>query len=64
MSVAEVFGAVWWCVVVVLGPGLVWYLFRAAYMAGRKDGRRAERQAAERDRQNSAGTRSALRIVK
>lgn len=64
MSAAEVFGAVWWCIVVVLGPGLVWYLFRAAYMAGRKDGRRAAHQAAEQDRQNSAEQVPALRIVK
>lgn len=59
MSAAEIFGALWWCSVVIFGPVGAWYLFRAAYMAGRKDGRKEEQR-----HQNSGARVPALPILK
>lgn len=64
MSAAEIFGALWWCSVVILGPVGAWYLFRAAYMAGRKDGRKEEQRKAEQRHQNSGARVPALPILK
>lgn len=64
MSAAEIFGALWWCAVVIFGPVGLWYLFRAVYMAGKKDGRKEERRKTEQRRQNSGARVPALRIVK
>lgn len=64
MSAAEIFGALWWCSVVIFGPVGAWYIFRAAYMAGRKDGRKEAKRKAKQRHQKSGARVPALLIQK